>query len=111
MRPEIPTMAVLLDAFRFHRLRREGSARVLFLLCLLANLGPVLLPLGKGFKGFLEATVASASTSSPRRSSAAACAAPSCAARSATAASRCARAATGSSAVTAARTSVCRSAR
>ena len=42
-------LALLFDSFRFHRLRREWAARLLFLICLVVNLPPVLLPLGQGF--------------------------------------------------------------
>ncbi len=43
---------LLLDAFLFYRLHREWAVRILFLLALLVNLAPALLPMGAGLKAF-----------------------------------------------------------
>jgi hypothetical protein len=47
-------LTLLVDALKFYKLRREWAVRVLFLLCLLVNLPPVLLPLGKGLQAFFS---------------------------------------------------------
>lgn len=47
-------LPLLIDALKFHRLRREWVARLLFLSALLVAFVPVFLPDGKGFHGFFE---------------------------------------------------------
>ncbi len=44
-------LPLFLDAVRFHRLRREGAVRILFLVALLAALAPGFVPQGTGIGG------------------------------------------------------------
>ncbi len=50
-------LPLLVDSLKFYKLRREWAVRVLFLLCLLVNLPPFLLPRGRGLTGLADATL------------------------------------------------------